>query len=106
LQRFDRVLGGKSPHNQGQLTIARHLDGFQINTLHVFCGASIASIHFMVSHFSYTRGWGGLHHCSTAQALIHWKELKEVSTTHGHRNSLMYDPEFPSFHEADIQSLF
>jgi hypothetical protein len=46
LQRFDRIFGGKSPHNQGKLTIARHLNGCQINTLHVFRGASTASIHF------------------------------------------------------------
>jgi hypothetical protein len=35
-----------------------------------------------------------------------WKELKEVLTTHEHRNSLVRNPEFPSSHEACTQSLF
>jgi len=48
----------------------------------------------------------GMHHRSTIQPVRHWQGLKEVLTTHGHRNSPVHSPEFPSFHEADTQSLF
>jgi hypothetical protein len=47
-----------------------------------------------------------MQHRSTTQPVRYWKELKEVLTTHGHRNSPVHHLEFPSFHEADTQSLF
>jgi hypothetical protein len=47
-----------------------------------------------------------MQHRSTTQPVRYWKELKEVLTTHGHRNSPVHHFEFPSFHEADTQSLF
>jgi hypothetical protein len=43
---------------------------------------------------------------STAQAVRYRKELKGALATHGHRNSPVHNPQFPSFHEADTQSLF
>jgi len=46
------------------------------------------------------------HPRSTTQAVRCCKELKEVLTTPGHHNSPVIDPEFPSSHEAGIQSLF
>jgi hypothetical protein len=39
------------------------------------------------------------------QAVRRCKGLKEVLTTHGHRNSPVIDLGFPSFHEADTQLL-
>ena len=45
LERFDSVFGCESPHNQGQSSVGCHSDGFQINPLHVFRGASATSIH-------------------------------------------------------------
>jgi hypothetical protein len=44
--------------------------------------------------------------CSTTHAFRYRKELKEVLAKHGHRNSPVRNPQFPSFHEADTQSLF
>jgi hypothetical protein len=43
---------------------------------------------------------------SEEHPLRYWKELKEVSATQGQRTSPMHNPQFPSFHEADTQSLF
>ena len=45
-------------------------------------------------------------HRSSTQAVRYWKELKEVLAMHGHRKSPVHNPQFPSFHEADTQSLF
>jgi len=45
LERFDCVFCCESPHKQSQLTIVRHLDGCGINPLHIFGGASTATIH-------------------------------------------------------------
>jgi hypothetical protein len=98
LDRFDSVFGRESPHNQCQLKVGCHLNGSSINPPYVFRGASTTSIHF---HNKFC----GFHDFSRDPA-TYWKELKEVLTTHGHRNSPVHDPEFPSFHEADTQSLF
>jgi hypothetical protein len=46
LERFNSIFCREPPHNQGQLAIGCHLDGCQINPLHVFGGASTSSIHF------------------------------------------------------------
>ena len=51
LERFDNVFGCESPHDQGQLSIGCHLDGCQINPLHVFHGASTTAIHFYNKFF-------------------------------------------------------
>jgi hypothetical protein len=38
--------GRESAHEQCQLTVSCHLDGSRINSLHVFGGASTATVHF------------------------------------------------------------
>jgi hypothetical protein len=76
-------------------SVARVIPRFTFTTNFVFFnGFSLLSLYA-----------DGRHHRSTTQALKYWKELKEVLTTHGHRNSPVIDPEFPSSHEADTQSL-
>jgi hypothetical protein len=43
---FDSVFGRESSHNQRQRAVDSHLDGSPINPLHVFSGASTATVHF------------------------------------------------------------
>jgi hypothetical protein len=96
LERFDSVFSRESPHNQGQLTIGCHLDGCQINPLHVFRGAGTTAIHFHNKFCVHD-----FHKC-----LRCCQALKEVLAMHGPRSSPSIDPVFPNSHEADIQPFF
>ena len=44
--RFDSILGGKSSHDQRQLTVGCHLNGGSINPLHILGFEGTSTIHF------------------------------------------------------------
>ena len=43
---FDSIFGRESSHQQCQLTVGCHVDAMRIDPLHVFEGASTATVHF------------------------------------------------------------
>jgi hypothetical protein len=123
------VLCGEPSHRKRQPAVGCHFNGGSINPPHVFCFVGTATVHFHnkfsilhVFHCFYSLPRKahknvpvlnpGKDSVVVDASSLHntpvrcWKELKEVLTTHEHRNSLVRNPEFPSSHEACTQSLF
>jgi hypothetical protein len=46
LEGFGGILGSEFPHQQRQLSVARHVDGSRVNSLYICRGTSAASVYF------------------------------------------------------------
>jgi hypothetical protein len=114
------VFRRESTHHQRQLAVWRHVDGGQINPLHVFRDTSASAIYFhnefCIFHMLSLLLSSTEEPCAEMQQSFlniigpqpgRWrKKLKEVLAAHGHRNWPVHNPEFSSLREADTQSLF